>query len=240
MKFLSITAFILSIISILLVAFGYKFNLTDSGFLSGGIAIIGILATIMVGYQIYSAISQDGKINILSEKSKQLDEKIEISNKNIDKTKEYLDFLTKEKCELEEYLQCSSIISGWASVLNSKIIAAIDMNKMYNKKDSSNAASLVIDFFTVVKEILDVTPHQHKRVGYEMLYIEVFGSITQNLCLLCITEDKNDIETDLAKMNFNIEDYAPDKLKREYPAFYYIEKFYTEYYSYLLAYLYKK
>ena len=87
MKFLSITAFILSIISILLVAFGYNFNLTDSGFLSGGIAIIGILATIMVGYQIYSAISQDGKINILSEKSKQLDEKIEISNKNIDKTK---------------------------------------------------------------------------------------------------------------------------------------------------------
>lgn len=87
-RWLSIIAFSISIITIILLGCGYKFNLSDNGFIGLGVAIIGILATFMVGYQIVSVLDIKEKVNLLNDKLKEqskFNEKLESNN---DKLKE--------------------------------------------------------------------------------------------------------------------------------------------------------
>ena len=82
-RWLSIIALIFSLFVIALVAYGYKFNITDSGFIGLGIAIMGVLATFMVGYQIVSVLDIKEKVNLLNDKLKEqsnLSEKLVSNN----------------------------------------------------------------------------------------------------------------------------------------------------------------
>lgn len=93
-RWLSVIALIFSLVAIVLVTYEYEFNITDTGVIGLGIAIMGVLATFMVGYQIVSVLDIKEKVNLLNDKLKEqskLSEKLVSNNeKQKDETRKII------------------------------------------------------------------------------------------------------------------------------------------------------
>ena len=72
-RFLSVSAFIVSFIALLSTVFRIDISISNDTFIGLGIAIIGILATFMVAYQIFTNLDQKDRLKEIEQSFKKVD-----------------------------------------------------------------------------------------------------------------------------------------------------------------------